>query len=74
MRFLSKLSSRKFWAAAAGLITGIALVFGVDEGVINTIAGAVVAASSVVSYIVTEGRIDRSALPRSRDGAEGSGE
>ena len=74
MRFLSKLASRKLWAAAAGIITGLALVFGVDEGVINTVAGAIVAASSVVSYIITEGRIDRSALPRSRDDGKGFGE
>ena len=55
---LRKLTSRKLWAAIAGVATGIAMIFGVDEGVINTIAGAVVAASSVVSYIITEGRID----------------
>lgn len=64
MSFLSKLGSRKLWAAIAGIGAGLALIFGVDEGVINTIAGAVVAASSVVSYILTEGRIDAAALTR----------
>ncbi|MBQ8974244.1 MAG: hypothetical protein IJ072_00800, partial [Oscillospiraceae bacterium] len=63
MDFLTKLSSRKLWALVLGVIAGLALIFGVDEGVINTVAGAVVAASSVVSYIVTEGKIDAAAIP-----------
>ena len=53
-----KLSSRKFLAAVAGLVTGLAMVFGVDEAVISTIAGAVVSAVSVAAYIFTEGKVD----------------
>lgn len=34
------------------------MVFGLDEGVIATVAGAVVSVASVVTYIVTEGRVD----------------
>ena len=49
-----KLSSRKLWAAVAGL----AMVFGLDETVISTVAGAVVSVMSVVTYIITEGKID----------------
>jgi len=55
---LRKLSSRKFWLAAAGVVTGIAMVFGVDSGTVSTIAGAVTAVASVVTYIITEGRVD----------------
>lgn len=54
----SKLTSRKLWAAVAGLIAGLAMVFGLDENVITTVAGAVVSVSSVITYIITEGRID----------------
>lgn len=54
----SKLTSRKLWAAVAGLIAGLAMVFGLDEGVITTVAGAVVSVSSVITYIITEGRVD----------------
>ena len=61
MTFLKKLTSRKFLAAAAGIIAGISMVFGLDESVITTVSGAVMAAASVVSYIITEGRIDASA-------------
>lgn len=53
-----KLSSRKLWAAIAGLVTGLAMVFGLDESIISTVSGAVVAVGSVVTYIITEGKID----------------
>lgn len=54
----TKLTSRKLWAAVAGLIAGLAMVFGLDEGVISTVSGAVVSVGSVIIYIITEGRID----------------
>lgn len=53
-----KLSSRKLWAAAAGVVAGLAMVFGLDEAVISTVAGAIVSVMSVVTYIITEGKID----------------
>lgn len=55
---IRKLSSRKLWAAIAGVIVGLAMVFGLDENTINTVAGAVVSVMSVVVYIITEGKID----------------
>lgn len=59
-----KLSSRKLWAAAAGVVTGLAMVFGLDESTITAVAGAVVSAASVVSYILTEGRVDAESAKR----------
>lgn len=53
-----KLSSRKLWAAVAGIVTGLAMVFGLDESVITEVAGAVVTVASVITYIITEGRVD----------------
>ena len=53
-----KLSSRKLWAAVAGIVTGLAMVFGLDEGTISSVAGAVVSVASVVAYILTEGKVD----------------
>ena len=47
--FLKKLTSRKFLAALAGVATGLAMVFGVDETTISTVAGAVMMVASVVS-------------------------
>jgi biopolymer transport protein ExbB/TolQ len=56
--FLRKISSRKLWLALAGIATGIAMALGADTGEIGTVAGAVTAIVSVVTYIVTEGKID----------------
>ena len=53
-----KLSSRKLWAAVAGIVTGLAMVFGLDENTISSVAGAVVSVASVVAYIITEGMVD----------------
>lgn len=57
-----KLSSRKLWAAVAGIVTGLAMVFGLDENVVTSVAGAVVSLASVITYIVTEGRVDTAAI------------
>lgn len=57
-----KLSSRKLWAAVAGIMTGLAMVFGLDENVISSVAGAVVSVASVAVYIITEGRVDAAAV------------
>lgn len=53
-----KLSSRKLWAAVAGVVTGLVMVFGLDESIVSTVAGAVVSVASVITYIITEGKID----------------
>ena len=53
-----KLSSRKLWAAVAGVVTGLAMVFGLDEGTMTNVAGAVVSMASLVAYIITEGKVD----------------
>lgn len=59
---IRKLSSRKLWLALAGVATGIALALGVEQSQISTIAGAVTAVVSVVTYIMTEGKIDAAAV------------
>lgn len=58
MNMKQKITSRKLWAAVAGVVTGLAMVFGLDETVISTVAGAIVSVMSVVTYIVTEGKVD----------------
>ena len=61
---MRKLSSRKLWAMAAGIVTGLAMVFGLDENTISTVAGAVVSVASVLTYIVTEGKIDAESVKK----------
>lgn len=69
-----KLSSRKLWAAIAGVVMGIAMVFGLDENVINTMSGAVVAVGSIVAYIAAEGKVDaahvKNAVEKVQDAVE----
>ena len=59
-----KLSSRKLWAAIAGVVTGLAMVFKLDESTISSVAGAVVSMASVVSYIITEGKVDSESVKK----------
>lgn len=55
---MNKLTSRKLWMAIAGVATGIAMALGVDSTEIGTIAGAVTALVSIVTYIFVEGKVD----------------
>lgn len=67
-----KLSSRKLWAAVAGIVTGLAMVFGLDEGVISNVAGAVVSAASVVTYIIAEGKVDAEGIKKAVENVQGA--
>lgn len=59
---LRKLTSRKLWLAIAGVAVGIATIMGIDGSEISDVAGAVTALASVITYIITEGRIDAAAV------------
>ena len=52
-----KLTSRKLWAALAGFITGVIVLF-TSGATSETITGCVMALGSVVAYIVGEGLTD----------------
>lgn len=65
-----KLSSRKLWAAIAGIVAGLAMVFGLDENTISTVAGAVVSVASVVAYIMAEGKVDAESVKTTVDGVQ----
>lgn len=64
---LEKFKSRKFLTCVAGVVMGICMVFGLDEGTVDTIAGAIVAASSIIMYIYAEGKIDAEAVDKIKD-------
>lgn len=59
---INKLKSRKFLTALLGIAMGIGLCFGVDGDSVTDIAGAVLSLVSVVTYIITEGKIDAEAI------------
>ena len=62
MEILKKFKSRKLWVAVIGVLMGVAMIFGVDPNVAETVSGAVVAVVSVVAYIISEGKIDAAAV------------
>ena len=66
-KFLGKLKSRKFLTCISGVVMGVCMVFGLDDGTIDSIAGAVVATSSIVMYIYSEGKIDAAAVAGIKD-------
>ena len=53
-----KLTSRKFWVAIVGRITGLLLLFGVDADQTEKIGGIILTAGSIVAYILGEGLAD----------------
>lgn len=67
---LKKLKSRKLWAMIAGVVSGLAMVFELDQGVVTDVSGAVLALVSIVSYIVTEGKIDAAGLKAGLEAAQ----
>ena len=61
MNWKKKLSSRKLWAAAVGIIVGLAAAFGIEENEYAQIVGIVGSIVSAVSYIFGEAKIDAAA-------------
>ena len=43
------------------------MVFGLDESTISSVAGAVVSVASVVSYIITEGKVDAAGVKKTAE-------
>lgn len=58
---------KKILTAIIGLLSGLAIIFGVDQGDISTISGALVSIVSVAGYLIAEGKID---LERIKNAAE----
>lgn len=55
-----KLTSRKFWVAITGLVTGLMLAFGGSESDAETVSGCIMAGAAVVAYTIGEGLADSS--------------
>jgi uncharacterized membrane-anchored protein len=62
MKFLEKFKSRKFLIAMLGVISGIATVLSGNGGNIGLIAGVIVIVVSAITYIITEGKIDKAGV------------
>lgn len=55
---IRKLTSRKFWVAIAGLVSGLIVAFDGDAETAETISGLILQAASVLGYILAEGLAD----------------
>lgn len=58
-----KLTSRKFWLAIVGLVSGLLMAFKVDAEMVDTISGVIMAAASVIAYTIGEGLADAANAP-----------
>ena len=58
--WIRKLCSRKFWLAIAGFVTGLLIYFGKTAEQADQVAALIMAAASVIAYILGEGLIDAS--------------
>lgn len=57
-----KLSSRKFWAAVAGFVVAVMIIFDADATSQERIAGAITAAGTLATYILAESSTDKAAI------------
>lgn len=53
-----KLTSRKFWAAVAGFVTGLIVFLKNPTGDANTVTALIMAFGTLIAYIVGEGLAD----------------
>lgn len=53
-----KLSSRKFWVALIGFISAMLFAFNFAEADIERVTSVIMAGSTLIIYILTEGYVD----------------
>lgn len=65
---IRKLTSRKFLLALVGVVSGLALAFGVEGSeiveVVSTVGGIITAAASAITYINAEAKVDAAAVKK----------
>ena len=59
---IRKLTSRKFWVAIAGLVSGLIVAFDGDAETAETISGLILQAASVLGYLLAEGLADAASV------------
>ena len=64
-----KLSSRKFWAAAAALVATVCVLFGIDDISAEKVCAMISACGVLAVYIFTEGYVDAKGNTESKDKA-----
>lgn len=56
--WVSKLTSRKFWAALVGFVTPLLIACGTSESSAAQIAAIIMAGATLIAYIIGEGLVD----------------
>ena len=62
-----KLSSRKFWAAVAGVIISVMVTFNVDAVTQERVAGVISAVGTLAIYMLAEGAADKAAVKKNKE-------
>ena len=57
---IRKLTSRKFWVAVAGFVSGLIVAFDGDAEQAETISGLILQGAAVLGYLLAEGLADSS--------------
>lgn len=57
---IRKLTSRKFWMAVAGFVSGLIVALGGTSETAETVSGVILAGASVIGYLLAEGLTDAS--------------
>jgi hypothetical protein len=55
---IRKLTSRKFWVAVAGFVSGLIVAFDGNAEIAETISGLILQGASVLGYLLAEGLAD----------------
>lgn len=55
---IRKLTSRKFWVAVAGFVSGLIVAFDGDAETAEVVSGLILQGASVLGYILAEGLAD----------------
>lgn len=67
---IRKLTSRKFLLALVGVVSGLALAFGVDGSeitqMVSAVGGIIAAAGSAIAYINAEAKVDAAAAGKEK--------
>lgn len=65
--WISKLTSRKFWAAVIGFVTTILVAFNYTELQVEQVASIISATALLVAYILGEGYVDGKRLEAEKE-------
>ena len=55
-----KLTSRKFWAAVVGFISQLMIALGAADGTVTQVTAVIMAAATLIAYMIAEGWADSS--------------